>query len=87
VSELTIGAVRTEDGGIYTCFARNEFGHDQTAMHLLVQGIFKNQYFRSFMRTSTCSMMNAVCKCVCLIPVDPTDKFGRMVMVIQVICM
>ncbi|XP_023706889.1 Down syndrome cell adhesion molecule-like protein Dscam2 isoform X2 [Cryptotermes secundus] len=37
VSELTIGAVRAEDGGIYTCFARNEFGHDQTAMHLLVQ--------------------------------------------------
>ncbi|XP_021939407.1 Down syndrome cell adhesion molecule-like protein Dscam2 isoform X3 [Zootermopsis nevadensis] len=37
VSELTIGAVRTEDGGIYTCFARNEFGHDQIAMHLLVQ--------------------------------------------------
>jgi hypothetical protein len=39
VSELTIGAVRAEDGGIYTCFARNEFGHDQIAMHLLVQGI------------------------------------------------
>jgi hypothetical protein len=39
VSELTIGAVRTEDGGIYTCFARNDFGHDQITMHLLVQGI------------------------------------------------
>lgn len=38
MSELTIGAARTEDGGIYTCFARNEFGHDQIAMHLLVQG-------------------------------------------------
>jgi hypothetical protein len=40
VSELTIGAVHAEDGGIYTCFARNEFGHDQTAMHLLVQGMY-----------------------------------------------
>jgi len=47
VSELTVGAVRTEDGGIYTCFARNEFGHDQTAMHLLVQGIFKKSVFLS----------------------------------------
>jgi len=45
VSELTIGAVRTEDGGVYTCFARNEFGHDQTAMHLLVQGIFEKSIF------------------------------------------
>lgn len=45
MSELTIGAVRTEDGGIYTCFARNEFGHDQTAMHLLVQGIFQKPIF------------------------------------------
>ncbi|CAG2059903.1 unnamed protein product, partial [Timema podura] len=37
VSDLTIKSVRIEDGGIYTCFARNEFGQDQTAMHLLVQ--------------------------------------------------
>ncbi|GLG97376.1 Protein sidekick [Gryllus bimaculatus] len=36
-SELRINAVKAEDGGIYTCFARNEYGHDQTAIHLLVQ--------------------------------------------------
>ncbi|XP_066996259.2 cell adhesion molecule Dscam2 [Anabrus simplex] len=36
-SELSIDGVQPADGGIYTCFARNEFGHDQTAIHLLVQ--------------------------------------------------
>jgi hypothetical protein len=87
VSELTIGAVRTEDGGIYTCFARNEFGHDQTAMHLLVQGIFQKSIFQSFLRTLTCSMMNAACKSAHLVTVDPTDKFGQMVLVMHVIFM
>ncbi|GLG97350.1 Down syndrome cell adhesion molecule-like protein Dscam2, partial [Gryllus bimaculatus] len=36
-SELRVNAVNSEDGGIYTCFARNGYGHDQTTIHLLVQ--------------------------------------------------
>ncbi|GLH14154.1 Down syndrome cell adhesion molecule-like protein Dscam2 [Gryllus bimaculatus] len=36
-SELRINAVNSDDGGIYTCFARNEYGHDQTEIHLVVQ--------------------------------------------------
>ncbi|XP_046406478.1 Down syndrome cell adhesion molecule-like protein Dscam2 isoform X2 [Ischnura elegans] len=36
-SELTIQEAKREDGGVYTCLARNAFGQDQMALHLLVQ--------------------------------------------------
>ncbi|GLG97357.1 Protein turtle [Gryllus bimaculatus] len=36
-SDFRIDDVNVEDGGIYTCFARNGYGQDQTTIHLLVQ--------------------------------------------------
>ncbi|XP_049782628.1 Down syndrome cell adhesion molecule-like protein Dscam2 [Schistocerca cancellata] len=38
-SELTIQHVRSGDGGIYSCLALNEYGHDQTTIHLLIQDL------------------------------------------------
>lgn len=71
MSELTIGAVRAEDGGIYTCFARNEFGHDQTAMHLLVQGMYLDiDILESFFKECKPSYHDdccvSVCACICM---------------------
>ncbi|XP_065334249.1 cell adhesion molecule Dscam2-like isoform X1 [Cloeon dipterum] len=37
VSELLIYDTKRSDSGVYTCFASNDFGHDQMAIHLLVQ--------------------------------------------------
>ncbi|XP_059489683.1 cell adhesion molecule Dscam2-like isoform X2 [Neocloeon triangulifer] len=37
ISELLIYDTKRTDSGVYTCFASNDFGHDQMAIHLLVQ--------------------------------------------------
>ncbi|KAK3921052.1 Down syndrome cell adhesion molecule-like protein Dscam2 [Frankliniella fusca] len=36
-SELLVQGLQSEDGGLYTCFGRNEYGYDQTQISLLVQ--------------------------------------------------
>lgn len=41
--------LQTEDGGLYTCFGRNEYGHDQTQISLLVQGVPPTLYSPVFL--------------------------------------
>ncbi|XP_052125989.1 cell adhesion molecule Dscam2-like [Frankliniella occidentalis] len=38
-SELLVQGLQSDDGGLYTCFGRNEYGYDQTQISLLVQDV------------------------------------------------
>lgn len=37
-STLQVTTETVEDSGIYSCFAKNHYGSDETSMRLLVQG-------------------------------------------------